>query len=153
MFGNISGAMGGGLQTLPASMSALCLRSASRVSDVADDVAVVEYRVAGDVIEVPMAKDRGEFPNPQLFEIAAHEFRMGHAGEGIVDNGLRAVVDGVHGCAELQRGIVEPIPLLEMALRLIPAGVEGDQVVIVMMDSDVRRGLGHRLRLSLDGRI
>jgi len=34
-----------------------------------------------------MAKDRGEFPNPQLFEIAAHEFRMGHAGEGIVDNG------------------------------------------------------------------
>ena len=66
-----------------------------------DDVAVVEYRVAGDVIEVPMAKDRGEFPNPQLFEIAAHEFRMGHAGEGIVDNGLRAAVDGVHGCAEL----------------------------------------------------
>ena len=99
MLGNISGAMGGVPQTLPASMSALCLRSASRVNG--DDVAVVEYRVAGDVIEVPMAKDRGEFPNPQLFEIAAHEFRMGHAGEGIVDNGLRAAVDGVHGCAEL----------------------------------------------------
>jgi len=35
MLGNISGAMGGVPQTLPASMSALCLRSASRVSDVA----------------------------------------------------------------------------------------------------------------------
>lgn len=112
---------------------------------------VVEYRVAGDVIEVPMAEHRGEFPNSQFLEITAHEFRVRHAGEGIVDNGLRVAMDSVHGRAELQGGIIEPIPLLEMALGLIPAGVEGDQIVIVVMEFDVRRGLGHRSRLSLDG--
>jgi hypothetical protein len=31
-----------------------------------------------------------------------------------------------------------------MALGLIPAGVEGDQIVIVVMEFDVRRGFGHR---------
>ena len=49
---------------------------------------------------------------------------MGHAGKGVVDDRLIAAVDCVHGGAQLYGGIVNPVPLLVVALARLRAGEE-----------------------------
>lgn len=101
-----------------------------------DDRAIGEHAVAGDVVEVPVAKHHGELADSEASEIVADERGLRVAREGVVDNRLATAVDRIHGGAERHGRIVEPVPFRADALIRLPSGVEGDQVGRLVGDPD-----------------